>query len=206
MADEPHPPVSLKTKVEFTGAKALDVDRVLSTHAVSRFERARIFLAVRTGLLSDKTLHLIETEREVGTGFNLAPVLFGIGILAYFLAPQEPHIDGPGDRCGNRFGEFCGSLNSAGGSIFVLVCLSLIAFGMLAAKVQTLRSVTPQIERQVTAKLLGRVIATDQNRRGAPRYLIAPDRIEGVAAERLPHRNPPFSGGPARSPAARRMD
>ena len=39
---------------------------------------------------ADRVREWLVEEREVGTPFLFAPVLFGLGAILYFLAPREP--------------------------------------------------------------------------------------------------------------------
>ncbi len=137
--------------------------------------------------LKDSAVATLSHEIGTGTPFNLVPVGIGTGVLAYFAAPQEPSLLALLILF-FVFAIFSFRLRYHGFFYYSLVSLLVIIGGMVAAKMSTIRSYTPQLERQITAKIGGVVIAVDKNTRGAPRYLIKPSWIEGLQIKQIPRR------------------
>lgn len=123
-------------------------------------------------------------EVDSGSLFNLVPVFIATGCVLYFLAPAEPLLATLLVPLPLWF--VLTRVQKRGFAFHVLFGATLVFTGMSAAKISTLNSGTPIIERQLTATLTGTILAVDENRRGAPRYIIKPHSIEGVPAEQLP--------------------
>ncbi len=123
----------------------------------------------------------------MGLGYNLMPVVLGLGIAVYFWAPAEPSLFALvltpiiGMLLLRKLGRL---------GYWYYVFLGLVVFfsGMLAAKIAVLNSATPVIEKRMITEVSGLVLNVDQNRRGASRYLIKPQSVSGLNADELPLR------------------
>jgi competence protein ComEC len=124
-------------------------------------------------------------ERDGGSAFNLVPVFFGAGILAYFAAPDEPSA-----VLLNVLAAI--SLLAAlrmqrhGAAFFVLVAIGLVLAGAATAQWRAERIGGSVIPREMTAMISGVVISAEATRRQGTRYLIRPTAIEGMAPATVP--------------------
>jgi competence protein ComEC len=151
----------------------------------------KIRLRVRSGIalagIRDQLATALSRERDAGNLFNFAPVALGLGIIAYYQAPSEP-------QAWVLIGSLIASLLVvrkivSRGGLYLLASVALLFFaGMGAAKLQIERGVMPAPLSQMTANIEGTILSVDQNRRGAPRYLIRPHQIEGLASGELPEK------------------
>ncbi|MEL7430117.1 MAG: ComEC/Rec2 family competence protein, partial [Pseudomonadota bacterium] len=123
-------------------------------------------------------------EAESGSLFNMVPVFIAMGCVLYFLAPAEPLLATLFIPLPLWF--VLAKARRRGFAYNLLFAATLVFTGMSAAKISTLNTGTPIIERQLTAVLTGTILAVDENRRGAPRYIIKPHSIEGMPDETLP--------------------
>ncbi|MEM8652566.1 MAG: hypothetical protein AAGF54_18710, partial [Pseudomonadota bacterium] len=126
--------------------------------------------------IKDSLTFHVTREWEMGFGYNLMPVVLGLGIAVYFWAPAEPSLFALvltpiiGMLVLRKLGQF-------GNWYYVFLGLVVFFCGMLAAKIAVLNSVTPVIEKRMIAEVSGIVLNVDQNRRGASRYLIRPQAV-----------------------------
>ncbi|MEO1142644.1 MAG: ComEC/Rec2 family competence protein, partial [Pseudomonadota bacterium] len=137
--------------------------------------------------IKDSLTFHVTREWEMGFGYNLMPVVLGLGIAVYFWAPAEPSLFALvltpiiGMLVLRKLGQF-------GNWYYVFLGLVVFFCGMLAAKIAVLNSVTPVIEKRMIAEVSGIVLNVDQNRRGASRYLIRPQAVSGLNADEMPLR------------------
>lgn len=158
----------------------------------------------------DSLLAALAREREAGNHFNLVPVVIGAGILTYFAAGFEPLISII-TLSAMLPALLAWRLPTRGPLYYLSITAMLFFLGMLAAQFQIKRTEMPIPSGQITGSINGTVLAVDQNRRGAPRYLIRPDRIEGLTVDQLPRRirlsaassHTPFAPGTAIAGLAR---
>jgi competence protein ComEC len=127
----------------------------------------------------------IEHERDSGSAFNLVPVLFGTGILAYFAAPQEPNamliaIMALASLLATLW------MRRHGTAFFLLTAFAIVLAGAATAQWRTVRIDGPVIPREMTGRISGVVLSAETTRRQGTRYLIRPISIEGIAPEELP--------------------
>ena len=137
--------------------------------------------------LKDTSKHHIQRELEMGLGYNLIPVVLGLGIAVYFWAPAEPSL------AALVLTLIVGllllrKLSQHGNWYYVFFGVVLFFCGMLASKIAILKSETPVIEKRMVAQISGLVLNVDQNRRGSPRYLIRPITISGLKEVDIPVR------------------
>ncbi|MEM7462298.1 MAG: ComEC/Rec2 family competence protein [Pseudomonadota bacterium] len=158
----------------------------------------------------DNFLALLARERDVGSLFNLTPVILGLGILTYFSAGAEPIF-------AIVLLSFLVSaalalrINSRGTTYLLVTATAIFFLGMTAAQLRTQMISGPMVTRQITGEVGGVVIGRDMNSRGSPRYLIRPDHIEGHGSDNLPRcvrlsaasRHVPFEPGEQISGIAR---
>ena len=133
----------------------------------------------------DALVRTFERERAAGTLFHFAPLIFGVGISIYFVVPAEPLLW----VLLGTFAIFALAairlLNHGAGWIFVCA-VALFFGGMSAANIRTNMVGNHSLVFPVTGQVSGTIIEVTQNRRGAPRYLIAPIKIEHVNQNKLP--------------------
>jgi len=124
-------------------------------------------------------------ELEQGLAFNLVPVFLAAGIIIYFLAPAEPFVSAL-ILLVIATSAFVWRSTGSGGSYRFAAAFLFVFMGMLAAKFAAIQSSEAMIPRQITGMVAGTIISVDENRRGAPRYIIAPGAIEGLDHGELP--------------------
>jgi len=94
--------------------------------------------------LSDGVKWRFAQELETGLLFNLTPVFLGLGIVLYFIAPQEPAMTAIAIG-------FCvaaallSRIATYRQAYFLIAAIVTIFAGMAAAKLSVLRNATPQI-------------------------------------------------------------
>ncbi|MCA0401031.1 MAG: ComEC family competence protein [Proteobacteria bacterium] len=145
----------------------------------------------RSGLL-DNLGHdlgaLLAREREFRSGFLWLPVAFGLGILAYFAAAEEPaRWAGPALAAFSllfylRLPESAGAFSRA-----ILLGVTVAATGFSAASLRTASVATPMLERDFFGEIKGFIETLDDT--GARfRLTIAPSAMEGITPKKLPGR------------------
>ncbi|MEM7288770.1 MAG: ComEC/Rec2 family competence protein [Pseudomonadota bacterium] len=155
---------------------------------------AKLPLRTRIGLwaefhgenLKDRLSAAARYEAETGLGFVLIPVWLGLGIVLYFAAPAEPLWAVVILAAALLLA--LGQMQSRAIGHALLFATTFTIAGMSAAKISAQLKDTPIIERQITGIIIGTVLEVERNRRGAPRYLLKPHRIEGVETGALPRR------------------
>ena len=137
--------------------------------------------------IKDKIRVNAAKEMEHGFAFNAAPVFLAIGISLYFVAPAEPLLSAL--LIATILPVFIRSrLHLHGKFYYFLSAIMIVIAGMTVSKLAVIRAETPQIERQITAIVIGDVLAVDSNRRGSPRLTIIPRSIEGLEEAHLPRK------------------
>ena len=129
--------------------------------------------------------NMVLREGDQRTPFNWLPVFFGIGCFIYFKAYTEPMLFAL-VLTAAIFSVLAWRRVFHGRGFFVLVAFAMVFSGMAAGKFRTLSVATPLIERQITTKISGLVLAVSKNTRGAPRYLIRPIDAEEIETKNLP--------------------
>ncbi len=134
-------------------------------------EPSRIPGAWRPRALGGALALALETERERGGAFLLAPVLMGAGALAYFALDAEP-----------RFVSLVAGFlllamaafaaGRASRAFPVLAALLLVVAGMIAGKVETWRAGTLVLGSEISTVLTGRVVAIEQRDDGRVRLTL----------------------------------
>lgn len=115
----------------------------------------------------------------------LLPVAAGLGILAYFAAPDEPGWQAPAIGTALLVGLAVRARNRYR-AVVVLTCLIAVGVGFLAAKIRTASRDAPILQRPLAGLVTGLVVGVDPRANGGARLLLRPITIEGVAATRLP--------------------
>jgi len=97
----------------------------------------------------------LQRELAVGNGFNFVPVVFALGIIAYFQAAAEPLLSAVAAAfvC---FTVLALRMKSRGGTFYACVALTLFCGGMGASKLQVMHSATPVPLSQITGQIRGR--------------------------------------------------
>lgn len=158
----------------------------LGHEKIGTLKRLKILAGIQKQSAVSSVSAAVQYELDTGLGFILVPVCLAVGIILYFLAPVEP------TWFISAFIPvilvlFLKTGKRATG--FHLVAFFLFALcGMLAAKVSTLRTDYPIIERQITGNITGTILAVDSNRRGSPRYVVKPFSIKGLGTGQIPER------------------
>ncbi len=162
------------------------VQRAYSHRLITANLPLRIRFEVYLSNAAYALIRTFERERNSGTLFHFAPLLFGLGISAYFLAPSEPMLLGLLATFGIL--ALIASIFVHRGPAWVLICALAILFaGMSAGKIRTDLIGNHSLMHRVTGQLSGVIVEVTRNRRGAPRYLIKPGKIENVTKAELPN-------------------
>ena len=144
----------------------------------------RHFIADTPAFSLDWLSRAVETEIAHRTGFLWLPVAFGLGILAYFSASQEPSLwAGPVAML-----MFMGFVRISSGFMRAM-CLAMlfVAAGFSASAVRTQMVSSPMLERQGIFEIKGFVETIDPSAT-RHRLLLRPTGIDGVKPEALPFR------------------
>ena len=129
----------------------------------------------------------LETERDRGTGFVLAPVMLAIGALTYFSLTKEPGAFALLTACALTAGA--GRL--AGERPLLqpaLMAALLILVGMLFAKLETERAGTRMLGEAVSTAITGRVASLEQQASGRTRLTLDVLATERPALRYVPAR------------------
>lgn len=122
--------------------------------------------------------------------FELAlvvPVFLGLGVIAYFAAPDEPGLVAP--LIVTLVAAACAfGLRSRWRLHICLVCLTAVGAGFCSAKLRTLSVAAPQLGRPLSGSVTGLVLSVEVRLGGSARIVIRPTSVEGLAAEALPAR------------------
>ncbi len=133
----------------------------------------------------DTFQRMIALERSNGTLFHFAPLIFGMGIVAYFMSPAEPVKIVLVASFG--ISALAASLIQVHGKLWLLLCTIALFFGgMSAGKIRTDQVNTNVLVQQTTGQISGTIIEVTRNQRGSARYLITPKTIEGIEVEQMP--------------------
>ena len=126
-------------------------------------------------------------ELETGLGFNLMPVILGIGILIYFTIPAEPSMIVLAGTV-LTLAIITWKLKTQSKLSHTLFILMFLVAGMLVAQTATTVNQTPILERQTTTQMQAVILGVDQSRRGAARYLVKPFMLGDFKAMQIPDR------------------
>lgn len=123
-------------------------------------------------------------EGEHRTPFLWLPIAFGLGIIAYFAAAEEPRL-WAAPLLAAVVLPF--ALRSEGMLRAVLFALLFIALGFSAGAFRTALVAAPMLDRERLAEVRG-FVETIDHAQGRQRLLIRPVSIEGLNTESLPYR------------------
>ncbi|MEM7067401.1 MAG: ComEC/Rec2 family competence protein [Pseudomonadota bacterium] len=169
---------------DFSEPEALQFQPV-QLRAVGVVQKFKVLASYRVTRVSDWLAVNFASEFERGLAFNLLPMFLAIGIAIYFSVHTEP-ILAIVILSAAGLASFVFAMKVHGKAFYVLSAFATIIVGMSAGGISAYLASTHQIERQITADVRGTIISVDENRRGSPRLLISPARIEGIADDRLP--------------------
>jgi competence protein ComEC len=134
---------------------------------------------------SDAITRTFELERASGTFFHFAPLIFGMGISIYFLVPAEPLLTVLLVTFGLLTLAAVSMIDHGRG--WLMICAGAIFVGgMCAGKIRTEIVNTHPLATRITGQITGIIIEVSRNQRGSARYLIKPQKIEGVNDHQLP--------------------
>ncbi len=161
-------------------------------------------LAGQLGRLFDGLSRSFRTALEIEIAerrmFLWLPVAAGAGAVSYLLAEREPSM-----LVAGLAAAFCGTLavllRGRRLVFFIAVGLCAVFVGLLSASFRTARVAAPVLDRIRVITLEGYIEEMDFRRAGA-RFLLRPERAEGLAAGEIPYRvrltlrrTPPFEAG-----------
>ncbi len=129
-------------------------------------------------------LHNLHRENDYRTGFLWLPVAFGIGIVGYFSAAQEPLL-----WAGPLLALLVlpAVLIARGMLRAGLLSLLFMAMGFSAATIRTAMVASPMLEREHFGEVRGFVETIDDIRH-RQRLVLRPTAMEGLAEKDLPFR------------------
>ena len=147
----------------------------------------------------------LDEEARAGTGFVLATVPFGLGIIAYFLAPIEP--DGLTALL-LAVGFLAAALQPSLRASPVFIAVALVIAGFAVSKARTSALDTTIVPYPSVGQLTGTVVWTERRAGGGVRYTIEVERFEGrdgieLQRVRVVHRKPRTVMRPGERIAAR---
>ncbi|WP_413988077.1 ComEC/Rec2 family competence protein [Labrys okinawensis] len=120
--------------------------------------------------------------------FELAlvvPIFLGLGVIAYFAAPDEPSLTAPLiATCVVTAAAY--SLRGRWWPHVALVCLAAIGVGFCSAKLRTMSVATPQLARSLSGNVTGLVLSVESRLGDSARVVMRPVAIEGLSAEATP--------------------
>lgn len=148
-------------------------------------------LATALGVLRE----LLARESEYRTGFLWLPIAFGLGILLYFAAHDEPALwAGPALAAL----ALVPSIRAHGLARMIALAVLFAALGFSAASLRTASVASPMLERDLMVEVKGFVETLDATP-SRQRLTLRPTAVEGLDAARLPFRL--RIGAPGRSGA-----
>jgi competence protein ComEC len=154
-------------------------------------------LFARLGQSFRTALEIEIAERRI---FLWLPVAAGTGAVSYLLAEREPSMLFAGLGAA-VFGGLAVVLRGRRLGFIIAVGLCAVFAGLLSASFRTARVVAPVLDRIKVITLEGYIEEMDFRRAGA-RFLLRPERAEGLGEGEIPYRvrltlrrTPPFEAG-----------
>jgi competence protein ComEC len=143
-------------------------------------DRGALSLAAAHGWLVTN----LAREHDYRSGFIWLPVAFGLGILAYFAAAEEPGLwAGPA----LALIAFAGMLRAEGIPRFLCLSLAMAASGFAAGAFRTALVASPMLDRDLLVEVKG-FIETVDDYPGRQRMILRPTAMEGITEAALPFR------------------
>ncbi|MBX9740010.1 MAG: ComEC family competence protein [Beijerinckiaceae bacterium] len=131
---------------------------------------------------------MIETEVAERRLFLWLPVFFGVGVLVYFAAAQEPGLAAPLTALGAALAGAWKARRSGATKLAGACMAAAFLFAGFAAGVgRTALVAAPVLERITVAKVTAYVETVD-DRKGGGRLLLRVSSIDGLAPNQLPGR------------------
>lgn len=132
----------------------------------------------------DSFLRQLARESDYRTGFLWLPIAFGLGILGYFAASEEPWLWAAPILAGLVL-----PLTMIGRGFFRILMLTLLlaALGFGAASFRTMQVASPMLDRDHFVEVKG-FIETIEDSRRRQRLVVRPTQIEGFAKHDVPFR------------------
>lgn len=136
------------------------------------------------GLARRWLLRNLDREMDYRTGFLWLPVAFGLGILGYFAAAEEPSLwAGPGLAAL----ALPATLATRGATRVFCITLLFMARGFAAGSLRTASVASPMLDRDFFGDVKGFVETVD-NYPSRQRLVLRPTGMEGIAPAALPFR------------------
>lgn len=122
--------------------------------------------------------------------FELAlviPIFLGLGVIAYFAAPDEPGLAFPAVL--TLLAAGCAyALRQRWWLHVGLVCLTAAGVGFCAAKLRTMSVAAPQLSRSLAGTVTGLVLSVEPRLGGSARIVLRPVSVEKLEPAALPAR------------------
>lgn len=126
----------------------------------------------------------IAEEINHRTGFLWLPVAFGLGVMAYFAARDEPSLWAGPLAAALSLGL---SFHNRGIGRMVALAIAMMALGFSAGTLRTLAVASPMLDRSILAEMRGHIETIDMFP-ARHRLTIRPVAIEGLEAKAIPFR------------------
>jgi competence protein ComEC len=126
-----------------------------------------------------------ERELEHGRGFLWLPVLFGMGIAAYFALPREPLLPALALAAAAAVAAAWTRRNAVASFRIAVACAALLA-GLAVAKLRTDLALAPVIPGERTVSLTGWIISEEEAPNGGRRLVVRIASMDGVAPRDVP--------------------
>lgn len=148
------------------------------------------------GRLRHATMSDLALEQSRGAAFLMVPVLMGIGVLAYFSLPFEPHMMLVTAATVLPAVAFL-LMRRREWARWAAASLFIVMLGMLCAQLETVRASTKLLGSEITTRLTGRIVTIEHQASGRIRLTLdvlaterpvlryAPDRVR-ITARAIP--------------------
>lgn len=117
----------------------------------------------------------------------IVPIFLGLGVVAYFTAPDEPGLVLPAVATA-FLACLAFGLRRRWWLHVVIVCLTAVGAGFCSAKLRTMRVEAPQLSRSMAGAVTGLVLSVEPRLGGSARVVIRPVSVETLAPETMPAR------------------
>lgn len=135
-------------------------------------------------LARDWFLRNLDREMDFRTGFLWLPIAFGLGILAYFAATEEPSL-----WAGPALAALAlpATLATRGGLRVFSITVLFVALGFTSGSLRTASVASPMLDRDFFGEVKG-FVETIDTYPSRQRLVLRPTAMEGLAPAALPFR------------------
>jgi competence protein ComEC len=152
----------------------------------TQLQKWRFKAELKLQTLVDWFTREVETEVELGLGFLLIPVFFGVGCIIYFNLPREPLI-GAFLSAAVVCGFVAYKVAAAGPMRTILASVCIVATGVTVAQFQTHWRGTKALPTTVFADVSGVVENVEHRSNGSFRYTLDTSKGRGSVKARAKH-------------------